>query len=70
MRIRAEAEEAARLAEEQTQLRRVVSAMTNSEFGYGTLYEFLDALVNTKDRAASSQVSQMLISTGNNLLDS
>ena len=49
--IRAEAEEAARVSEEQTRLRRIVSAITDSELGYGTLYEFLDVLVNTKDRA-------------------
>ena len=35
-----------------------------------TLYEFLDELVNTKDHATSSQVSQMLISKGGNLLKS
>ena len=70
MHIRAEAEEAAYLAEEQTRLWRVVSAITDCEFGYGTLYEFLDALVNTKDCAISSQVSKMLISKGDLLLGS
>jgi hypothetical protein len=38
--------------------------------GYGSLYGFLDDLVTTKDQDHSSQVSQMLISHGDELLDS
>ncbi|KAJ7348714.1 hypothetical protein DFH08DRAFT_866415 [Mycena albidolilacea] len=38
--------------------------------GYGSLYGFLDDLVTTKDQNHSSQVSQMLISYGDELLDS
>ncbi|KAJ7745262.1 hypothetical protein B0H14DRAFT_2637180 [Mycena olivaceomarginata] len=38
--------------------------------GYGLLYGFLDDLVTTKDQNHSSQVSQMLISHGDELLDS
>ncbi|KAJ7778872.1 hypothetical protein B0H14DRAFT_3587065 [Mycena olivaceomarginata] len=37
--------------------------------GYGSLYGFLDDLVTTKDQNHSSQVSQMLISHGDELLD-
>lgn len=48
----------------------VVSAITDCEFSYGTLYKFLDALVNTKDRAISSHVLKVLISKGNLLLGS
>ena len=35
-----------------------------------TLYEFLDELMHTRDRATSLQVSQMLISRGSDLLES
>ncbi|KAJ7809227.1 hypothetical protein B0H14DRAFT_2608207 [Mycena olivaceomarginata] len=38
--------------------------------GYGSLYGLLDDLVTTKDQNHSSQVSQMLISHGDELLDS
>ncbi|KAJ7810641.1 hypothetical protein B0H14DRAFT_2607157 [Mycena olivaceomarginata] len=38
--------------------------------GYGSLYGFLDDLVTTKDQNHSSQVSQMLISHGDELLNS
>ncbi|KAJ7803242.1 hypothetical protein B0H14DRAFT_2613611 [Mycena olivaceomarginata] len=38
--------------------------------GYGSLYGFLDDLVTTKDQNHSSQVSQMLISHGDELLTS
>ena len=49
---------------------RLQCVLTNiSDVGF-TLYEFLDELVNTKDRTTSSQVSQMLILKGGNLLES
>ncbi|KIM81869.1 hypothetical protein PILCRDRAFT_8519 [Piloderma croceum F 1598] len=48
-------------------LQCVLTSISDAGF---TLYEFLDELVNTKDRATSSQVSQMLISKGGNLLES
>ncbi|KAJ7829286.1 hypothetical protein B0H14DRAFT_2594171 [Mycena olivaceomarginata] len=40
------------------------------EAGYSSLDEFLDDLVTTKDQHHSSQVSQMLITHGQELLDS
>jgi hypothetical protein len=38
--------------------------------GYDSLYSFLHELMNTKDRGQSSQVSQLLIAHGDELLDS
>ena len=41
-----------------------------SAAGYGTLYDFMAELLNTKDPVRSSQVSRMLISRGKDLLGS
>ena len=54
-------------AEENASLQRVLASVTDAGF---TLYGFLDELMNTKDRATSSQVSQMLITKGSDLLNS
>ena len=40
-----------------------------SAAGYDILFDFMDELINTKDPIWSSQVSHMLISQGENLLD-
>lgn len=63
----AEAAKEAHLVEGHARLQRVLASVSDAGF---TLYEFLDELVNTKDRATSSQVSQMLISKGGILLES
>ncbi|KAJ7808983.1 hypothetical protein B0H14DRAFT_3760274 [Mycena olivaceomarginata] len=52
------------------QLARSLLRLAVKAAGYGSLYGFLDDLVTTKDQNHSSQVSQMLISHGDKLLDS
>jgi hypothetical protein len=68
-RLLAEAEAAkeAHRAKENAHLQHVLASVTNAGF---TLYEFLDELMHTRDRGTSSQVSQMLILRGSDLLDS
>jgi hypothetical protein len=68
-RLLAEAEAAkeAHRAKENACLQHVLASVTDAGF---TLYEFLDELMHTRDRGTSSQVSQMLISRGSDLLES
>lgn len=61
-------EEERKRAESRARIELVMSSV--SAAGYGTLYEFMDELINTKDPIRSSQVSRMLISRGDTLLDS
>jgi len=61
-------EEERKRAESRARIELVMSSV--SAAGYGTLYEFMDELINTKDPIRSSQVSRMLISRGDALLDS
>ncbi|PPR00907.1 hypothetical protein CVT26_015517 [Gymnopilus dilepis] len=60
--------EEAKEAEAAERLRRMEAARV--EVGYPTLFAFLSDLLSTKDRAMSSQVSQMISHHGNDLLDS
>jgi hypothetical protein len=60
--------EAERRATSKIRVGQVLQAVKAA--GYGSLYGFLDDLVTTKDQNHSSQVSQMLISHGDELLDS
>jgi hypothetical protein len=62
-----EAREEAQKAQENARLQCVLASVTDAGF---TLYEFLDELMHTRDRATSSQVSKMLISRGSDLLES
>jgi hypothetical protein len=61
-------EEAERRATSKHRVGEVLQSI--KEAGYSSLYEFLDDLVTTKDQHHSSQVSQMLITHGKELLDS
>ena len=67
LKAHAEAEKERLRVEENNRLRKVLDSV--SDAGY-TLYEFLDELMNTRDWATSSQVSQMLIAKGGDLLES
>ena len=67
LKAHAEAEKERLRVEENNRLRKALDSV--SDAGY-TLYEFLDELMNTRDRATSSQVSQMLIAKGGDLLES
>lgn len=71
-RAAAEAEacggEARRCAESAARISEVLGAV--AEAGYGSLFEFMDELFTTRDRQQSSQVSQMLIAHGSEILDS
>jgi hypothetical protein len=68
-RLLAEAEAAkeAHRAKGNARLQHVLASVTDAGF---TLYEFLDELMHTRDRGISSQVSQMLILRGSDLLES
>ena len=67
LQAKAEGENCRLWAEENTRLQQVLGSITAA--GYN-LYGFLDKLLNTRDRATSSQVSQMLIAKGSDLLES
>ncbi|KAJ6582743.1 hypothetical protein B0H10DRAFT_2235208 [Mycena sp. CBHHK59/15] len=60
-------EEAERRATSAARIRHVLDAVKTA--GYKTLHEFLTDLITTKDQHQSSQVSQMLINHGQELLD-
>ncbi|KAJ7692638.1 hypothetical protein B0H14DRAFT_2419764, partial [Mycena olivaceomarginata] len=60
-------EEAQRKAEATYRITQVLGAAKAA--GYRTLHEFLSELITTKDQHQSSQVSQMLIFHGHELLD-
>ncbi|KAJ6563464.1 hypothetical protein B0H10DRAFT_2239438 [Mycena sp. CBHHK59/15] len=64
---RAREEEAERRATSAARIRHVLDAVKTA--GYKTLHEFLTDLITTKDQHQSSQVSQMLINHGQELLD-
>ncbi|KIM89791.1 hypothetical protein PILCRDRAFT_2082 [Piloderma croceum F 1598] len=68
-RLLAEAEAAkeAHRAKGNARLQHVLASVMDAGF---TLYEFLDELMHTRDRGISSQVSQMLILRGSDLLES
>jgi hypothetical protein len=77
MEVVAQAEAAAILeheeeAEQWATSKHLVGEVPQSikEAGYSSLYEFLGDLATTKDQHHSSQVSQMLITHGQELLDS
>ena len=57
LKAHAEAEKERLRVEENNRLRKALDSI--SDAGY-TLYEFLDELMNTRDWATSSQLSQML----------
>ncbi|KAJ7909892.1 hypothetical protein B0H13DRAFT_2233006 [Mycena leptocephala] len=60
-------EEAERRATSKTRIGQVLQSI--KEAGYSSLYNLLDDLVTTKDQHHSSQVSQMLVHHGEELLD-
>ncbi|KAJ6530447.1 hypothetical protein B0H10DRAFT_1861914 [Mycena sp. CBHHK59/15] len=64
---RAREEESERRATSAARIRHVLDAVKTA--GYKTLHEFLTDLITTKDQHQSSQVSQMLINHGQELLD-
>ncbi|KAJ6599851.1 hypothetical protein DFH09DRAFT_901936, partial [Mycena vulgaris] len=61
-------EEAERSLASSLRIRHVLDAVKTA--GYKTLHEFIADLLGTKDQHQSSQVSQMLINHGEDLLDS